>query len=60
MVHTDVAFAEREYKYSFVTDIEADTIPPGLNEEVVRLISAKKIEPDWLLVWRTSTHRANR
>ena len=39
--------AQRQYKYGFVTDIEADTIPPGLNEEVVRLISAKKNEPEF-------------
>jgi Fe-S cluster assembly protein SufB len=49
--------AEREYKYGFVTDIEADTIPPGLNEEVVRLISAKKKEPVWLLDWRLKAYR---
>jgi Fe-S cluster assembly protein SufB len=49
--------AQREYKYGFVTDIEADTIPPGLNEEVVRLISAKKNEPDWLLEWRLKAYR---
>ena len=48
---------QREYKYGFVTDIEADTIPPGLNEEVVRLISAKKNEPDWLLDWRLKAYR---
>ena len=49
--------AEREYKYGFVTDIEADTIPPGLNEDVVRLISAKKNEPAWLLDWRLKAYR---
>ena len=49
--------AEREYKYGFVTDIEADTIPPGLNDDVVRLISAKKNEPDWLLDWRLKSYR---
>ena len=49
--------AESEYKYGFVTDIEADTIPPGLNEDVVRLISAKKKEPDWLLDWRLKAYR---
>jgi len=57
---TDVLFsevAEREYKYGFVTDIEVDTIPPGLNEEVVRLISAKKNEPNWLLDWRLKAYR---
>ena len=49
--------AQREYKYGFVTDIEADTIPPGLNEDVVRLISSKKDEPDWLLDWRLKAYR---
>jgi Fe-S cluster assembly protein SufB len=49
--------AESEYKFGFVTDIEADTIPPGLNEEVVRLISAKKNEPGWLLDWRLKAYR---
>ena len=42
----------QEYKYGFYTDIETDALPPGLNEDVVRLISAKKKEPDWLLQWR--------
>ena len=42
----------QEYKYGFVTDIEADSVPPGLNEDAVRLISAKKEEPAWLLEWR--------
>lgn len=41
-----------EYKYGFVTDIEAESIPVGLNEDVVRLISSKKNEPDWLLEFR--------
>ena len=41
-----------EYKYGFVTDIESDTVPPGLNEDVVRLISAKKEEPEWLTEMR--------
>lgn len=41
-----------KYKYGFVTDIEADTIPKGLNEEIIRLISEKKGEPEWLLEWR--------
>jgi Fe-S cluster assembly protein SufB len=49
--------AQREYKYGFVTDIEADTIPPGLNEDVVRLISSKKNEPEWLLEWRLKAYR---
>jgi Fe-S cluster assembly protein SufB len=44
--------ARSEYKYGFVTDIEADQAPPGLNEAVVRMISAKKSEPEWLLEFR--------
>jgi Fe-S cluster assembly protein SufB len=44
--------ANREYQYGFVTDIESETIAPGLDEHVVRLISAKKQEPEWLLEWR--------
>jgi Fe-S cluster assembly protein SufB len=47
----------REYKAGFVTDIEADTVAPGLNEDVIRLISAKKEEPDWLLAWRLEAFR---
>jgi len=47
----------REYQYGFVTDIEADTIPRGLSEETVRLISAKKNEPEWLLEWRLKAYR---
>ena len=43
------AIASQEYKYGFVTDIEADTVPRGLNEDVIRLISAKKNEPDFML-----------
>ncbi len=50
-------FASREYKYGFVTDIEAETVPRGLNEEIIRLISAKKNEPDWLLEWRLRAYR---
>jgi Fe-S cluster assembly protein SufB len=44
--------ASQEYKYGFVTDIDEDAVPPGLNAEIVRLISAKKREPEWLLDWR--------
>lgn len=44
--------AVQEYKYGFTTDIEMDVAPVGLNEETIRLISAKKNEPDWLLEWR--------
>ncbi len=42
----------KEYKYGFVTDIESETFPPGLNEDVIRTISKKKDEPLWLLKWR--------
>ena len=49
--------ANQEYKHGFVTDVEADTIPKGLNEDVIRLISAKKEEPEWLLDWRLKAYR---
>ncbi|MBN2486460.1 MAG: Fe-S cluster assembly protein SufB [Bacteroidales bacterium] len=48
---------ENDYKYGFVTEIETETIPKGLNEEVVRLISAKKQEPEWLLEFRLKAYR---
>ncbi|HMD83335.1 MAG TPA: Fe-S cluster assembly protein SufB [Terriglobia bacterium] len=55
---TDVELlATQEYKYGFVTDIEEETVAPGLNEEVIRLISAKKGEPAWLLEWRLKAYR---
>jgi len=47
----------KDYQAGFETDIEADTIPPGLSEETVRLISAKKNEPAWLLEWRLKAYR---
>ncbi|MCC7350452.1 MAG: Fe-S cluster assembly protein SufB [Phycisphaerales bacterium] len=49
--------ANREYKWGFVTDIEADSAPPGLNEEIVRFISHKKGEPKWMLDWRLRAYR---
>jgi Fe-S cluster assembly protein SufB len=49
--------AQREYKYGFVSDIEADTMPPGLNEDVIRLISARKNEPEFMLEWRLRAYR---
>ncbi|MDZ4804687.1 MAG: Fe-S cluster assembly protein SufB [Candidatus Eisenbacteria bacterium] len=49
--------ANREYKYGFTTDIESDQFPPGLSEEVVRLLSAKKEEPEWMLEWRLRAYR---
>ena len=50
-------FAEQEYKYGFVSDIESDTLPPGLNEDVIRHISAKKEEPEWMLEFRLKAYR---
>jgi Fe-S cluster assembly protein SufB len=52
------SLSQEGYKYGFVTDIEADTAPPGLSEETVRFISAKKGEPEWLLAWRLAAFRA--
>jgi Fe-S cluster assembly protein SufB len=49
--------ANREYKYGFVTDIEADIIPKGLSEGTIRLISAKKNEPEWMLEFRLKAYR---
>lgn len=47
----------KRYEHGFVTDIEADTLPPGLNEEVIRLISAKKNEPKFMLEWRLQAYK---
>ena len=44
--------ATGKYKYGFVTDIESDKAPKGLNEDIIRFISAKKDEPEWMLEWR--------
>ena len=53
----DVAeFVDRHYEAGFVTDIESDTVAPGLNEDVIRLISAKKEEPEWMLDWRLKAY----
>ena len=49
--------AKQEYKYGFVTDIEQEAAPPGLNEDTIRFISGKKAEPDWLLEWRLKSYR---
>jgi len=49
--------SQQEYKWGFVTDIESDSLPPGLSEDVVRFISAKKNEPEWLLEWRLKAYR---
>ncbi|MEH6547589.1 MAG: Fe-S cluster assembly protein SufB, partial [Sneathiella sp.] len=52
-----VASVSEKYKYGFVSDIEADTAPIGLSEDIVRFISAKKEEPEWLLAWRLKAYR---
>ena len=49
--------ANQDYKYGFVTDIDAEAVPPGLDEEIIRIISAKKGEPEWLLEWRLKAFR---
>jgi Fe-S cluster assembly protein SufB len=51
------ALADRKYEYGFVTDIESEFAPKGLNEDIIRFISAKKNEPDWLLEWRLKAYR---
>ncbi len=51
------AIAQKEYEHGFVTEIEAETFPPGLNEGVIRAISAKKNEPEWMLEWRLKAYR---
>jgi Fe-S cluster assembly protein SufB len=49
--------ANQEYKYGFVTEIDADSVPPGLNEDIIRVISAKKNEPEFMLEWRLKAYR---
>ena len=46
-----------KYKYGFVTDIEMETAPKGLNEDIIRFISEKKEEPEWMLEWRLKAYR---
>jgi Fe-S cluster assembly protein SufB len=55
--NTIEALANQEYKYGFVTAVEADTVAKGLNEDVIRLISAKKKEPPFMLEWRLRAYR---
>jgi len=58
MVHVDIKQAlDKKYSYGFVTDIDSDTLPPGINEDVVRFISKKKDEPDWMLEFRLKAYR---
>ncbi len=51
------SFVKQGYKWGFVTDIESESAPPGLNEEIVRFISHKKQEPEWMLDWRLKAYR---
>ncbi len=51
------SLTQREYKEGFVTDIDADTLPPGLDEDIIRTISTKKEEPEFLLEWRLNAYR---
>ena len=51
------ALVRREYQHGFVTDLESDTVPPGLDEDVIRLISSKKGEPEFLVEWRLEAYR---
>ncbi|HEX3883178.1 MAG TPA: Fe-S cluster assembly protein SufB [Stellaceae bacterium] len=52
------SLTQEGYKYGFFSDVESDSAPPGLNEDIVRFISAKKEEPEWLLEWRLEAYRA--
>ena len=48
--------AEREYKWGFITSVEEERVPKGLNEDIIRLISAKKNEPEFMLQWRLKAY----
>jgi Fe-S cluster assembly protein SufB len=52
------SMVDQKYQHGFVTDIESETLPPGLSESVIRAISARKNEPEWLLEWRLKAYRA--
>src|SRR5690606_7223114 len=56
-VESVLALDVDKYKYGFETEIESDVAPVGLNEDIVRLISAKKNEPEWMLNWRLEAFR---
>ena len=47
----------KDYKWGFTIDIEEDSAPKGLNEDIIRFISAKKNEPEWMLEWRLKAYR---
>ncbi|MFQ5760765.1 MAG: Fe-S cluster assembly protein SufB, partial [Acidiferrobacterales bacterium] len=55
--HDIDSLIKREYKAGFVTNIEADAIPPGLSEDIIRTISQKKNEPEFMLEWRLKAYR---
>ncbi len=55
--HSLEKLVQKDYQYGFVTDIDTDTVPPGLNENIIRLISAKKNEPEFMLDWRLKAYR---
>ena len=55
--NTIEALATREYKYGFVTELETETLPRGLNEDIIRMISEKKGEPEFMLEWRLKAYR---
>jgi Fe-S cluster assembly protein SufB len=54
---SDIEILSREYPYGFVTEIDEDSVPAGLNEQIIRLISGKKNEPGWMLEWRLRAYR---
>src|SRR5258708_39959320 len=51
------SLVKQDYKYGFVTDVETESAPPGLNEDIIRLISSKKNEPEWMTEWRLKSFR---
>src|SRR5205085_10533775 len=51
------SLVKQEYKYGFYTDVEADSAPPGLSEDIIRFISKKKNEPEFMLEWRLKAYR---
>src|SRR6516162_9830337 len=54
---SDIEILSRDYPYGFVTAIDEDSVPAGLSEDIVRLISSKKNEPEWMLEWRLRAYR---
>ena len=56
-IETDSTLIADEYKYGFVTEIEEDTIPAGLNEDIIRMVWEKKGEPEFMLDWRLKAYR---